>query len=460
MIGTPAFGGAVGNEFKAFNPTAAGTQLWTVESSQLLKEGRFNLGVFVSYGTNALPVIEATGNYPEGSTSDTNDSVYFSDTSLAYGLTDHFELGISAVQILGADAGTDDYRGEITEPGLAEVRPSLKIGLFSGKNAGLALSLSASNNALENNPYRGSQDGPSYQAQLIWDLRFSGGLIALNAGHKSPSKGEPVLAETAGEVPIQPYSEQWLWGAGAQIEMGSPRHAVILEAFGTSPVKQEKDLSDRNSETSEGLVGYRYRPGNDWDLLVGVGSELTHGVGTQDFRAAFGVNWKFPTIEKPKKKKVKKKKRKKRRLPPPIPAPPVRIAALPEKAPLPPTPLPTPPKFEVLVIHDVLFPFDSDRLILNGQNRKLIKLAEYLGRPPGIKKLVIVGHTCNMGSDSYNMGLSSRRATSIKNWLVRNYKIAPNKVVTQGMGERKPTTSNATEAGRKKNRRVEFRIYR
>jgi len=67
----------------------------------------------------------------------------------------------------------------------------------------------------------------------------------------------------------------------------------------------------------------------------------------------------------------------------------------------------------------------------------------------------IEGHTDAIASDAYNQILSDNRAYSAKEWLVING-IDPDRVKTEGFGEREPYASNATEDGRAKNRRVEI----
>ncbi len=66
------------------------------------------------------------------------------------------------------------------------------------------------------------------------------------------------------------------------------------------------------------------------------------------------------------------------------------------------------------------------------------------------------GHASAEGTDEYNMTLSRDRANSVKTYLV-NAGIASNRVATTAYGESRPVASNATEAGRSENRRVEIK---
>ena len=67
----------------------------------------------------------------------------------------------------------------------------------------------------------------------------------------------------------------------------------------------------------------------------------------------------------------------------------------------------------------------------------------------------VVGHADATGSDDYNLALSQRRASSVAGYLVSRGVIA-DRLFVAGQGERQPVASNATEAGRAQNRRVEI----
>jgi len=65
------------------------------------------------------------------------------------------------------------------------------------------------------------------------------------------------------------------------------------------------------------------------------------------------------------------------------------------------------------------------------------------------------GYTDSIGSDSYNLGLSERRAESVRDFLVSRG-IDGSRIYTRGFGESNPIASNDTEDGRAQNRRVEI----
>jgi outer membrane protein OmpA-like peptidoglycan-associated protein len=69
----------------------------------------------------------------------------------------------------------------------------------------------------------------------------------------------------------------------------------------------------------------------------------------------------------------------------------------------------------------------------------------------------IEGHTDNKGNAAVNQKLSEKRAVAVKNYLVKKG-IDAGRITAQGFGDTKPITSNATAAGRAKNRRVELHL--
>jgi outer membrane protein OmpA-like peptidoglycan-associated protein len=69
----------------------------------------------------------------------------------------------------------------------------------------------------------------------------------------------------------------------------------------------------------------------------------------------------------------------------------------------------------------------------------------------------IAAHTDNVGSGSYNMVLSEKRAQSVVNYLLDN-SVAPNRLVAKGYGLKSPMVPNTSDENRALNRRVEFKI--
>lgn len=103
----------------------------------------------------------------------------------------------------------------------------------------------------------------------------------------------------------------------------------------------------------------------------------------------------------------------------------------------------------------LLFAYDSDA-IQGAARDNLTNLAESL-KKYGDTEVLIVGHTDATGSDSYNQGLSERRAASAARYIV-SQGVLNTRLRTTGRGELEPIDSNETDAGRAQNRRVEVVI--
>jgi outer membrane protein OmpA-like peptidoglycan-associated protein len=104
----------------------------------------------------------------------------------------------------------------------------------------------------------------------------------------------------------------------------------------------------------------------------------------------------------------------------------------------------------------LLFAYDSD-VIQSTARANLTELANSLKKYPE-SSLLIVGHTDDAGSDSYNQGLSQRRANAAAAFL-ESQGIARTRIQTSGKGESEPIASNMSDEGRQQNRRVEVAIY-
>jgi outer membrane protein OmpA-like peptidoglycan-associated protein len=113
------------------------------------------------------------------------------------------------------------------------------------------------------------------------------------------------------------------------------------------------------------------------------------------------------------------------------------------------------PRGLVLTLSDVLF--DTGKADLNsGGQRKLDQLVQFLTEYPD-RRVQIDGFTDSVGTDSYNLDLSQRRAQALQFALQRRG-IDPARITSQGYGKEFPVASNADSGGRQLNRRVEIVI--
>jgi OOP family OmpA-OmpF porin len=142
--------------------------------------------------------------------------------------------------------------------------------------------------------------------------------------------------------------------------------------------------------------------------------------------------------------------------PAPKPAPPPEPKPAPKPEPEKPAPeKPKPVAEKVTFAADVLFDFDKAVVKPEGKS-KLDDIANKV-RGVNLEVVIAIGHADSIGSDAYNQRLSVRRAESVKAYLVSKG-IEPNRVYTEGKGEKQPVADNKTSDGRAKNRRVEIEV--
>lgn len=110
---------------------------------------------------------------------------------------------------------------------------------------------------------------------------------------------------------------------------------------------------------------------------------------------------------------------------------------------------------KVVINADTFFDFDKSNLKPEG--KQVLDQVAQQAKAINLETVIAVGYTDSTGPAAYNLGLSDRRAASVKQYLV-SQGIAADRIYTEGKGEADPIASNATRQGRAENRRVELEI--
>jgi len=114
-----------------------------------------------------------------------------------------------------------------------------------------------------------------------------------------------------------------------------------------------------------------------------------------------------------------------------------------------------PPAPPPIVFEDVHFDFDRYSLRPEAV-RTLDEAVAALQKDPSIRVL-IEGHTCNIGTAEYNLALGERRASSVRDYLVSRG-ISADRFRTVSYGEERPKYDNAREETRRLNRRAALTV--
>ena len=111
---------------------------------------------------------------------------------------------------------------------------------------------------------------------------------------------------------------------------------------------------------------------------------------------------------------------------------------------------------EIVILQQIQF--DTARATIKPVSNALLdEVAEVVKQHPEIVKIEVQGHTDNRGDPRWNRKLSHERASAVVVALVARG-IDVGRLIAKGYGSEQPIESNIYDAGRKKNRRVQFKI--
>jgi OOP family OmpA-OmpF porin len=110
-----------------------------------------------------------------------------------------------------------------------------------------------------------------------------------------------------------------------------------------------------------------------------------------------------------------------------------------------------------IVLNNVFF--DFDKATLKSESFPELNRVVTLMTEKATLQIEISGHTDTSGPEQYNLGLSERRAKAVMKYF-SDKGVPKDRMTVLFFGETKPTESNETKEGRRKNRRVEFKILK
>lgn len=434
----------VGVDTQNFNPTTNGLDFVTVQSSETLKPGVLNFGLFLNYAVNSLPNYEDTVTQTR---TDFRDSLLSADLNFGMGIMNNWDFGMSFPFLLSQSVDSDvtAFHGEFAQNGLTEFRANTKFRFLGNDSQGMAVVASVNFNQIEDNPFTGLEPGPTFNLELAADTTLKNHwALGANVGYRFRQPGDPVPG-----VPIEPLGDQLIASVAGSYLIPGMDVKVISELFGSYPKEDTIHSTDRDLSTLEFLLGAKWDVRRDLALHAGFGTEVIHGTASPDWRIYSGLNWAIGPVFGKKPSMIYRVDEEIE----------VDIASSEdfyeedpfayEGAPL---------RQETFRGRDVLFEFNSDRVHPSAKE-SLEQFVAYLLGPAGFEELVIEGHTDSIGSEAYNLDLSRRRAEQVRDVLV-NMGLPAYKVRAVGYGETRPIADNGNYQGRAMNRRVEFQVSR
>lgn len=418
LLVTNSFANIVGADTQSFNPTTNGLDFVTVQSSETLRPGYFNFGLFLNQAWGILPQFK--GSYADRSYS---DSILSSDMNLGFGILKNWDFGFSVPAVLRQSINDSrGFEGSYSKNGYTEFKFNTKYRFWSFSDGGLAAILSTNINQIRNNPYSGIGGKPTYNLEVAWDTQWNPFRVAFNAGRRWRQPGDIVPG-----VPIEPLRDQWIASAAANYKIPGWDSKAILELYGSIPVSAAQSSRDRQETSLEGLIGIKHDFTHNLAGHFGFTREVLSGLASPDFRVYAGLNINLGSVYGPESEPSVEKVRETSR--------------------------------EVeFVAQNLGFESGSDQLKPAAQ-KVLDSLASYL-KSEGFQKLTVEGHTDSLGNDIYNQKLSERRANAVRDYLIQAYQFEGPRITAIGYGETMPIADNGNYQGRQKNRRVDFKIQR
>lgn len=418
----PSMANVIGTDVQNFNPTNDGLDFVTVHSSDTLEEGLINFGLFYNYAKNSL-----TG-YTNGT--EPNDGLHSADFNFGIGVTDDFNVGMSFPQVLKQTVDEGVFGTVFEETGQTEMRFYGKYRIMKRENYGFASIVTINQPQVANNPFTGTNPGPILNIEFALDTRMGQYKFGTNFGFRFRDKGTPITL--TGSADIDPLGNQFIASVAMSRYFNRFDTNFIAELYSSYPLQDEVNTTDRELSTMELLLGAKYNVDSQWAVHTGFTTKVFDGTSTPDYRLYAGVHY---TI-----------------------GPKWGDKGYEEVTPTPSTEEERPSR--IIRLRDVNFAFGKSNLPNTKVSPVILRVAKELNNEKSkIKKIIIEGHTDSVGSEEYNQKLSVQRAGYVRTQLIKNLQFNTDIITIRGYGENFPIADNTNYQGRKRNRRVEIKIY-
>lgn len=445
----------VGVDTQNFNPITSGLDFVTVQSSETLTPGIVNFGLFLNYAANTLPNYDPSGTQ-SGVRTNIKDRLLSSDVNIGIGLMKDWDAGISFPSVLSQEVESSPLKGAFDKTGLTDIRINTKYRFTGDKDGGFAFIGTLEFPRVENNPFYGAGGGPTYNLEFALDTTINKIAMGANFGYRVRNPGRQNNAF------IAPIDDMYIASIAGSYLLTSIDTKLITEIFMSQPVKASATQSAAELSSREWLFGLKHDLNNAVALHSGLSTELGQGTSSPDWRVYLGINWTMGPLwgkQEPVIARVQKFIPPRPRAPkaPPVVAPITTVTSDVEEDAFPEARVPE--AREMFIVQNVNFATASN-LIPTKFRTYLKKMADYLGKEPVFKRMVITGHTDSVGGNEYNIRLSQARAATVKRAFVEIWNLPADRIETEGFGEEKPVADNGNYQGRSLNRRVEFYIER
>lgn len=463
---------ATGLALDRFDPAERGSEWFVLDTLDMRGHVRPAIGADFDWGHKPLLLYDTNGNQVASVVRDQ----FFVHLGASLVLWDRvrfgFNLPIALVQEGdGATLAGTTYPAP-TAPAIGDLRLGADVRVVGQYRSPFTLAAGASLYVPTGNQNDYTSDG--VVRAVVPHVNFSGELGAFAYAGKLGF--ELRRSETFGGVQL---GDEFLFGLAAGLRLADGKLLLGPEAYGSTVV--EGGAFRTAGTPLEILFGGHYQFADDWRAGLGFGPGVVRGDGAPFFRAVASIEWApaydgrgdrdgdgVPDGEDacPNTAGVKDADPSKNGCPAADEdndGVPDAYDACPDK---PGKRDPDPKKNgcprvrieeqQIKITEQIKFKTDSAE-ILPESDGVLTEIADTFKGHPEIKKTRVEGHTDATGEPGYNRELSRRRAEAVSNWLTQ-HGVEKNRLQGVGMGQDRPIDTNATEDGRRNNRRVEFHI--
>jgi OmpA-OmpF porin, OOP family len=265
---------------------------------------------------------------------------------------------------------------------------------------------------------------PGWASHGIKSVDFTGG------GSESLNGHVRLFSAMANAIYDFPITERWKFSVGGGLGVGNDQYDA--SAGGVPFLRSSArgfmwqgigGFAYEVSPTVDLFADYRYRDSEARpdQSLIGGGFEHIHDAADQ--AVLVGFRWYPERVAEMAP-------------PPPLPPPP------------PPAPPPAPPPTKTFIVF-----FDFNKSNLTAEAQSVVSEAVKAAQQTGAVRVVVTGHTDTVGSDSYNMGLSVRRAQSVKSEMVQQG-MSGDAISIEGKGFHDPLVPTGPGVREPQNRRA------
>jgi outer membrane protein OmpA-like peptidoglycan-associated protein len=463
---------ATGLALDRFDPAERGSEWFVLDTLDMRGHARPAIGLDLDWGHKPLILYDPNGREVGAVVGDQ----FFVHVGGSLVLWDRLRLGanfpIAVVQSgSGATLAGTTYPAP-TSPAIGDLRLGADVRLVGRYRSAFTLAAGASLYVPTGN--QNDYTGDGVVRAVIPHVNASGelGAFAYAAKLGFELRRSEVLAGTR-------LGDELLFGLAAGLRLADGRLLLGPELYGSTVVEEG---AFRTAATPfEVLFGGHYQLSSDWRAGIGFGPGIVRGDGAPLFRAVASIEW-APAYEgrgdrdhdgvpdaddacpdtagvrdtDPGKNGCPAADRDRDGIPDAYdacPDMPGRRSRDPRKNGC---PLVRIEARQIKITEEVKFKTDSAE-ILPESDEVLMAVRDTIKEHPEIRKVRVEGHTDSTGDPGYNKELSQRRADAVSAWLAQ-HGVERGRLHAVGVGQDRPIDTNATEEGRRNNRRVEFHI--